>query len=78
MKRIFYLLLFSSLLLGCDRYEVEKSYEQSANQTVDSPKLSAIKNYLSLHHKQGSRSNPYDVIPYILGGDTVLYIVNHC
>lgn len=73
--------LLATILTGCGNDDVlsvtEKPTDGEFRDTAVSQNVKAITNYISKHHRLISRSADELIYPYIVDGDTVMYIANY-
>lgn len=73
--------LFITMLAGCSSDDVfsanENQPEEELCEVASSQNVMAIKKYISKHHSSASRSTENLLYPYIVDGDTVMYIANY-
>ena len=73
--------LLATILTGCSNDDVlsvtEKLTDGDLCETAVSQNVKAITNYISKHHASISRSAEELIYPYIVDGDTVMYIANY-
>ncbi|MDE5673202.1 MAG: C10 family peptidase [Duncaniella sp.] len=82
MKTRFILIgLLVSMLTGCSNDDLfslaENKSEDRLCEVVNSQNVIAIKNYIAKHHGHVSRSAENLLRPYVVDGDTVIYIANY-
>ncbi|MCM1355379.1 MAG: C10 family peptidase [Staphylococcus sp.] len=81
MKTKPYLFTLSCLILLISCAENTMSPDMPMQKSVDSdeitPEMVAISNYVKKNHPKQSRSGEMSMTPYLLNGDTVMYIVNY-
>ncbi len=73
--------IFINMFTGCSSDDVflaiENHPEKNLCEVASSQNVLAIKNYISKHHRSVSRSTENLLYPYIVDGDTVMYIANY-
>ncbi|MCM1136965.1 MAG: C10 family peptidase [Muribaculum sp.] len=70
--------LFAFIFASCSQNAIlDEPYNEFESVTEDSKVLNAISNYININHPIQSRRGEVSIEPYIIYGDTVMYIVNY-
>ena len=75
--KLIHLILIGSLFLGACTQEYEDTLQVPETNAGVSENVSIIENYLSKTHRGLTRGENYTLIPWIVEGDTVMYIANY-
>lgn len=65
------------LLAACQQYDVADIMDGSQPPTAKSRNLSTIENYISKTRGKKTRAATTNIIPYIVNGDTVMFVANY-
>lgn len=77
-KNLSFLLLCAiSIFAGCQSLDIPDSDSRLGFSITESAKVATIRNYVKTKTKDKTRAAIYDITPYVISGDTVLYVVNY-